>query len=916
MPFEENMLQKTRELIERNRGVPAELQQAEWQNVNAELRNVEDIKQENDFINRALFEDMTDVKLTDSERNRLLNIHSRNSSHILLNDDKFTGDSDSMKRVKEYIGKLEDALSSEGNMQDDADQLFDRAINACQYYLDTHNPRFKTGKERKLMVKERLDSLKQERKFYEKGRQAYLAGFEKEVSRPLDLIDIGRNKRVAVQKEKPEIVIPEGEFKWDDAANIEVLKKPQFVNLTQPLSKYKFGKKFKDRYDNKQRTQQRLKKGTELYKKDQRANTLLGIDKKKKDISLAKIKGMGLPDETINAKEIEMCSAFAKNGDELAEMVRRLNSDSMYLKQEAFAKIVKTVLECDVKDLDFKDDDSFVQSANRLADISELARAAEYLKFRYKEIFDTMPKELQDKFELQRINITKLGAYYELKKSILTDDYYRDHEDSEISLRADEKAAKAQRNLVFKMYVWDGFVDLHQFVPGREHKVPKFATKPVKQYLRDPAVDKFKSLTIGEFNKTAFSYKGTVHEEFFARLSDENAPEELRKKYKRLMAGHYQVLGEKTANKEKLFRSIGIMANLEAVQEMSTEELETLVDDLTAVPENDTEDALKEANSRNRKGLLKLKDIAYKQMRYLDEKYGHNAIFDAPDTAAENDVQRAKDWVWLCDVTSGLIPYLDDLGLLDHKSEADTELVNLARKQTGEYFSLGSNTFNDTAALEDNNVYDMGVLLTAMARSYACTIDKWAIKNQNFIYATVDQITGKIGDTEVHHNAKHRSGRNLTDKTTVKKYLALEERKKERAAAKDEIEKLINNRLDIVSGSNSDSPEMNAVKNAYKGLVKTLDQIPYSDQMVDQKKAISDAYNKLIKACNDYKNGKQPSSADGKARLRKVEWLHEHMKAELDEFELVSGNVRFEDYKSFNEMLDLNDPKLIENGEH
>ena len=51
---------------------------------------------------------------------------------------------------------------------------------------------------------------------------------------------------------------------------------------------------------------------------------------------IAKIRGMGLPDEAINAKEIEMCSVFAKNGDELAEMVRRLNSDSMYLKQEAF----------------------------------------------------------------------------------------------------------------------------------------------------------------------------------------------------------------------------------------------------------------------------------------------------------------------------------------------------------------------------------------------------------------------------------------------------------------------------------------------------------------------------------------------------------------------------------------------------
>ena len=170
MPFDENMLQRARELVERELRAPVNLQQAGEQNVNAEAYNIETIRQENDFIDRALFEDMTEATLTDSERSRLINIHSRNSSHMLLNDGKFSGDSDSMKKVKESIGSLEAALSSQENILDNADKLFDKAIAACEHYIDTHNPRFKTGKERKLRVQERLDSLRQEKKFYEAGR--------------------------------------------------------------------------------------------------------------------------------------------------------------------------------------------------------------------------------------------------------------------------------------------------------------------------------------------------------------------------------------------------------------------------------------------------------------------------------------------------------------------------------------------------------------------------------------------------------------------------------------------------------------------------------------------------------------------------------------------------------------------------
>ena len=44
MPFDENMLQKTRELIERDLRVPADLQNIGEQNANAELYSIKEVK--------------------------------------------------------------------------------------------------------------------------------------------------------------------------------------------------------------------------------------------------------------------------------------------------------------------------------------------------------------------------------------------------------------------------------------------------------------------------------------------------------------------------------------------------------------------------------------------------------------------------------------------------------------------------------------------------------------------------------------------------------------------------------------------------------------------------------------------------------------------------------------------------------
>ncbi|MCI5933978.1 MAG: hypothetical protein MRZ65_00465, partial [Lachnospiraceae bacterium] len=110
----------------------------------------------------------TTLKLSDEQKYRLRTIQGRNLSHILLNQNSFTGDSDEMKKAKKYVQALENLMSQplqKDTMNQsiaDLETAYLEAIAACKYYCDHKDPSFESGRDRKQAVADTLERLRAE----------------------------------------------------------------------------------------------------------------------------------------------------------------------------------------------------------------------------------------------------------------------------------------------------------------------------------------------------------------------------------------------------------------------------------------------------------------------------------------------------------------------------------------------------------------------------------------------------------------------------------------------------------------------------------------------------------------------------------------------------------------------------------
>ena len=106
--------------------------------------------------------------LTKEQRASLDAVQGRNLSSLLILSEKTLGDSKEMKAVKKGISEIERCLHKEKSTPftpDNVDYLlnmYDRAILACNYYLDHKSPTFGTGKDRYRQVKYNMYRLMRE----------------------------------------------------------------------------------------------------------------------------------------------------------------------------------------------------------------------------------------------------------------------------------------------------------------------------------------------------------------------------------------------------------------------------------------------------------------------------------------------------------------------------------------------------------------------------------------------------------------------------------------------------------------------------------------------------------------------------------------------------------------------------------
>ncbi len=186
---------------------------ADYQTPDYSYYNTEQTVKDNTLIAKALsISGIESYGLSMDDRIRLKNIRDRNASHILVNQQKFSGDSEEMQNVKKSVTELEELLhggSIEAGGLNAVEEAYERAINACSYYRDHKNPWFPTGKERKRQVVEKLDSLRNEFSLFQLGRRELAdTDGESQITKPMELLDIGRRAEAKYLGEQS-VVVPE-----------------------------------------------------------------------------------------------------------------------------------------------------------------------------------------------------------------------------------------------------------------------------------------------------------------------------------------------------------------------------------------------------------------------------------------------------------------------------------------------------------------------------------------------------------------------------------------------------------------------------------------------------------------------------------------------------------------------------------
>lgn len=170
--------------------------------------SMEETEKDKELIDHVLFH-RTRLHLSDEDTYRLQAIQGRNISHLLLNQQKFTGDSTEMKEVKKDVATLERLLSQPWNAEtaesavSDIESAYQMAIASCQYYIDNKHSTFQTGIERKMMVWETLDHLREEAKQISVAKKLIKEGqLTGEVTTARDLL-VQAHEYMAAHKEQP-----------------------------------------------------------------------------------------------------------------------------------------------------------------------------------------------------------------------------------------------------------------------------------------------------------------------------------------------------------------------------------------------------------------------------------------------------------------------------------------------------------------------------------------------------------------------------------------------------------------------------------------------------------------------------------------------------------------------------------------
>lgn len=348
--------------------------------------------------------------------------------------------------------------------------------------------------------------------------------------------------------------------------------------------------------------------------------------------------------------------------------------EESHLSEEQCAHLVRQYMELDLS-VDLRTDKTVAAESLRLEEISGKTKAMFYLLNSHPELREQLPREeredLQAKLELGK----QIADYYELQKKVMTNVWYRNHYNSEISHRYQEGDTLEQKNLT--LLLWQAeYLRSEEGMASDRSRMRRLmlyeenVNQENEAFTQNTRAILSREAAVAEYGKNVTYIEDSPHAEYFRRHDVAGDPVRARLKERA-----YQVTGERAAMGESFVRHLSNLPRWKAVQHMEAGEMQQMIQNLIRSPEqiNDPEE-IERCRQANLQGMRVFKEQIKKQMDYLKRKYGNGFPLLSAQELMDHLAEFENDFTNMQGLSEFVI-YLKKLpGMFDESDPGDQEM--------------------------------------------------------------------------------------------------------------------------------------------------------------------------------------------------------------------------------------------------
>ena len=219
--------------------------------------------------------------------------------------------------------------------------------------------------------------------------------------------------------------------------------------LRQTAQEWRFGNKYRNILNDAERCRQAKSPGTELYRKEKNALAVESAEKKRAErqkaraLVIAARTGVRMYNPTL-----QTISRFMTGNDkEDRLLLTRFNSRNSVNKTRALTRMIRLFLKLDHESLNVTSEKQIAENAGKLENLSEKFFALQYLITVSPETYNALNAQFKDRFERQYEKAQRVVTFYRLKKQVMTNEYYRTHQNNEIGREISDKDTAEQKLL-------------------------------------------------------------------------------------------------------------------------------------------------------------------------------------------------------------------------------------------------------------------------------------------------------------------------------------------------------------------------------------------------------------------------------------------------------------------------------------